>query len=110
MFKPVIFSLAAFAASLATSASAAEHEILFVEGGFFPAVTYLAAGDVVTFTNLTDSTVEAEAGDESWQTGQLNVNATYTLTVTAATGLAFAYATDPEKSGALSFDPAPINN
>ena len=109
MFKPMMFSLTALGLSLAQGASAADFTILMEEGAFYPEITYLAPGDVVTFTNKNTSAVEAIAGDASWTTGQLSMDASYALTVTPETALQFAFASDAEKSGSLSFSLAPLS-
>ncbi|MGH1575638.1 cupredoxin domain-containing protein [Planktotalea sp.] len=109
MFKPMMFSIAALAASFGTSASAANFNILIVEGGFFPEITYVQPGDSVTFVNQLTVSATATASDESWSTGPLSVNATYNLPIAAETALIFSYASDSGKSGVLSFDFAPLD-
>ena len=80
------------------------------EGAFYPEVTYVEPGDTVTFLNNTDLPEEATSGLETWKSGELAVNESYLLTVTADTKLTFSYASDPEKAGALSFDLPPLGD
>ena len=110
MFKPVLFSLAVAATSFASSVAADTLEVIFVDGGFYPEVTYLDAGDIVTFTNETEATLTAEATDQSWSTGALMQNASYSLAITSATVLTYSVAGEPEKSGSLSFEMAPLTD
>ncbi|MGB7317895.1 MAG: hypothetical protein WBC85_08015 [Planktotalea sp.] len=108
MFKPVLFSLAVAATSFASTASADNLNILFVDGGFFPEITYLQPGDTATFINETETSITAEASDQSWTTGLLAQNASYILSVTSTSVLTFNVAGDPTKAGSLSFDLAPL--
>lgn len=108
MFNRLKLASAFGLALIGAPAFAEVHEITLVEGGFFPEIVYLSAGDKVNFTNQTDATAEIEAIDESWNTGSINVNASYLLDVDATTTLAFTFADDVEKAGSLTFAPAPL--
>jgi len=133
MFKPMVFSLVALATVFATSAEAAEYEVLLLGGGFFPETTYLNDGDVVTFSNVSEEIAEVKSKTEGWTTGQLSANESFVLVVTADTVLEFTYAEAGESgnddgseetsendsaegddensaaSGSFSFEPAPSN-
>ena len=116
MFKSLMFSLAAAGTIAATSASAFDFTVVMEEGAFNPEITYVVPGDTVTFLNNTDAVEEATSGLETWKlgnletwkTGELNVNESYILEITSETKLTFSYASDIEKTGALSFEPAPL--
>lgn len=108
MFKSLMFSLAAAGTIAATSASAFDFTVVMEEGAFYPEITYVVPGDTVTFLNNTDAVEEATSGLETWKTGELNVNESYILEITSETKLTFSYASDIEKTGALSFEPAPL--
>lgn len=110
MFKPVMLSLAVVASGFAASASADTHNVIFVDGGFYPEVTYLDPGDIVIFTNEAESALTAEADDQSWSTGLLAQNASYSLPITSATVLTYSVAGDSEKAGSLSFEIAPLTD
>lgn len=98
-----------------------DYEVLLVEGRFFPETTYLKPGDRIIFVNMTDSDASAAAADDSWSTGTLGVDGTYTLEITpeihttfnlASAASAATDATDAEGTpgiGYISFDPAPFN-
>ena len=109
MFKPLMFSLAALGLSLAQSATAEEFFILMEEGAFYPEITYIAPGDLVTFVNANDSSAEAVSSDESWTTGQLAPGASFMLSIAQETALNFAFASDATIAAAMSFDPAPLS-
>ncbi len=108
MLKPVLFSVALATTSFASAASAANLNIIFVDGGFFPEITYLQPGDTATFINEEDGPRTAEAIDQSWSTGSLSVNGTYVLSVASDTVLSFTVAGDATKAGLISFDLAPL--
>lgn len=110
MYKNITLALTCALGLAATTAMAEEHEILLVEGGFFPEITYLTAGDTVLFTNVTDGPENVVAADASWSTLEIPSNGSQTIAVTAAMTLGFVFDADSEtpKTGTLSFDPAPL--
>lgn len=110
MIKPMLLSLAALSAGIASSASAEEFVILMEEGAFYPEISYLVPGDTVIFTNNNDGTVEAIASDTSWRSGQLGIGDSFALSVTGDTTRVFSYASNPEIVGTISFDLAPLGN
>ncbi|SEO18053.1 hypothetical protein SAMN04490248_102139 [Salinihabitans flavidus] len=90
---------------------AAEHQILIMGDGYFPDVAFVDPGDTVQFVNVTDLAGMATATDASWDSGVLEQNESFTLSVTEETHLEFANGADPETAtihGALSFEPAPL--
>lgn len=110
MFKQAFLALTVAASSLASTASADNFNILFVDGGFFPEITYLFPGDTVTFINEADETITAEAIDQTWSTGALGLDQTYVLPIVADITLAYTDVNDAAKAGLLSFDLAPLTD
>lgn len=110
MFKPVLLSLAVVASGFASSAAAETRYVIFVDGGFYPEITYLDPGDIVTFTNEAEIALTAEATDQSWSTGSLPQNSSYSLPITETTVLTYSVAGDPEKAASFSFDLAPLSD
>ncbi|MEP5151648.1 hypothetical protein [Planktotalea sp.] len=108
MFKKAFLALAVAASSIASTASADNFNIIFVDGGFFPEITYLFPGDTVTFINETEDTITAEATDESWSTGPLGLNQSYLLPIASDTVLTYGDPNNISKTGLLSFDLAPL--
>ncbi len=106
-----IFCLLTLAFGLrAPGIQAEQHEILLVEGGFFPEITYLSAGDTILFINMTDVAENVVATDASWSTTQISSEQTDSVVVTEDMVLTFEYdeGSDDPKTGSLSFDPAPL--
>lgn len=109
MFTKAAYVVALTGALFGGAAFAEQHEVEFVEGGFFPPIVYLSAGDTVVFTNYTENTQKVQAADLSWHSGYLGVNSSYVLSVSQYTQLNFHNAYDTEKTGELSFTAAPLN-
>lgn len=110
MFKSLLLSLTALSVSFAHAAIAADYEIVIEEGAFYPEITYLTPGDSAIFLNRHDSSVEVAASDDSWKTGNLGTEASFVLSVSTETELNFSLASDPDISGSLSFELAPLGN
>ncbi|MEM9580264.1 MAG: hypothetical protein AAF891_06220 [Pseudomonadota bacterium] len=105
VFLPIACALALVGAPL----SAAEHEVLMVEGGFFPDITYLNAGDSVKFTNLSGASESVSAGDASWTTAEILNGGSHSFVVTEDTFLQFVLDDEAEvaKTAMFSFAAAP---
>ena len=108
----LIKTLSAAVAALAIAAplAAETHEILMLEGGYFPDITYVASGDTVNFVNGSNVAQATSAVGGSWTTGTLSENQSFSMTVTQGTTItAFSNPANAEMVGSLSFDPAPLN-
>ncbi len=110
MIKPIMFSIAALGLCAAQSASAFEIEVLIEEGAFYPEITYLIPGDIVTFVNNNDGSVKVMSSDSTWESEDLGVGDSYVLAISPDTTLNFALESDPEIAGRFSFDLAPLGN
>lgn len=91
-------TLAAFAC-LAAPVLAEEHEILIVEGAYFPPLIYAEVGDTLLFVNETSGVHIVQASDETWTSGPISVNGTFSLTLTNETQLYFNASVDTEGDG-----------
>ena len=108
MFKPVLFSLAIAVTSLASTASAFNHEIIIEEGGFFPEITYLQPGDNAIIVNGSEYSASVEASDQSWTSKSLSPNEHFVLSISDETVLTFNILGDAEKTGYMSFSLPPL--
>ncbi len=111
------FALAA-ALSLAAGAVQAEsHEILIVNGSYFPNSIYANEGDVIIFRNESDGTHTINGPEGTWTSGEITVEGTYQLSLTQETPLTFSgiFASSgdgaaEESTGEIIFEDAPIQN
>lgn len=120
---------AALAATFTASAAHADnHTVLIMDGGFFPAVSYVKPGDNLIFTNNSAGALVLAGADSSWVSNSIGIDATYVLNVTGNTTMEFVAVdanaavagdegeTDAEyislddviMEGALSFNEAPL--
>lgn len=107
---------------LAGAASAEEHWVRIVEGAYFPALVHAEVGDTVLFVNETDAIHEVHATDESWTSGQIPVDGSFSLLLAEDTVLAYTASVETEgdgdgagdetleQNGEISFDPPPPDN
>lgn len=109
MLKPALFALTFAAANLATAADAANLDIIFEDGGFYPEITYLQPGDTATIYNGTTTDVVVEATDQSWTSGTLIEEASFVLTMSDSTVLTYTVSDNVDIAGFLSFAPAPLS-
>jgi len=110
MVKQITCALACALSFAAGTASAAEHQVFLVEGGFFPEVVFVQVGDTVVFTNTTNTSENVVAADASWATSEIPTEGAATVAITEDMVLAFAYdeGSEAPKLGNFSFDPAPL--
>lgn len=80
------------AASLATTATAATHDVTIQGFAFSPDRLTIAAGDTVRFTNRDSAPHTATVANNGPDTGRLNAGATGELTFAAAGTFAYACA------------------
>ncbi len=73
----------------ANSGAGAEHYVVMLGHGYFPASVHPVIGDTILFVNITDIPMAATAEDGSWSTGLLPENAAFILPVTD--GMTMAY-------------------
>ncbi|WP_341234018.1 hypothetical protein [uncultured Sulfitobacter sp.] len=114
---PISFrkAAAAFAAfTLATSGTAVlaqTHDVMILDQAFFPAVTYVDAGDTINFTNNSEGSRTVKAADESWQSEALSTGSTFSFVIDAASPLVFTSSTgNGAFEGTISFDEPPLSN
>lgn len=69
-------------AGLATPAVAEEHYVLMMGNGYFPTSLHPVPGDTVRFINMSVHPMSATADDGTWDTGVLQQNEEFVLTVT----------------------------
>lgn len=115
MSVPSKYLCAAVFAGAASLAHAAEHQIMLVEHGFFPEVSYVSVGDTVTFVNTTEIGENVLARDFSWSIPTIPSGGSYQMTIQENMVLNFVYDEnyyDPNSSftkhGRFSFDTAPL--
>lgn len=129
-FSKGLCAVAVATSFMATTAQAdIVHTVLIMDGGFFPAVTYVKPGDSIHFLNNSEELITLASADESWVSEALATDDDYTLPITANTPLSFV-ATFEEAAvsedegevdseyialdtvvmeGAVSFDTAPLD-
>lgn len=86
-------------AAFASPALSAEHEILIVDGAYFPPLIYVNYGDNVVFVNNASSAHEVKASDDSWTSGLIPLDGSFTLEIEADTYLAYQATADTEGMG-----------
>ena len=71
----------ALAVSLSGQAAAAfeTHEVLIVDGAYFPSLIYADHGDLLLFVNSSSDIHEVKAVDDTWTSGVVNIGDTFTL-------------------------------
>lgn len=74
-------ALAALLGITASAAAAEQYEILMMENAFFPDVTYVQEGDIVTFVNMSGITRTVKAVDATWTTVQLQDGESFALAI-----------------------------
>ncbi|MFT6024388.1 MAG: plastocyanin [Ascidiaceihabitans sp.] len=108
--------MAALAVSfLSTTAHAAEHIILIMPDAYFPATSYVSAGDTLRFVNETEGTINVISEGNEWSTGDLSLDQEATVGVSQDMKRGFYHEGvfddngDPLVTGILHFGAAPIN-
>lgn len=115
MSGPSKLLCAAVFACAASLANAAEHQIMLVEHGFFPEVSYVSIGDTVTFVNTTEIGENVLARDFSWATPTMPSGGSYQITIQENMVMNFIYDEDyynPNSSytkhGSFTLEAAPL--
>lgn len=109
-YRKGAFALAAALSVLAGAAHAQNHTVLIVDGGYFPAVTYAAVGDVISFENASSDSHEISDPDQTWTSGIISVDSAFDLVIEEDTPLEFVGmgADGLEVNGSISFDAPPV--
>lgn len=102
--------LAAALSVMAGAAHAKNHTVLIVDGGYFPAVTYADVGDIIRFENASSASHEVGDPNQTWTSGDIAVDADYSLTIQENTPLEFTGmgADGLQVNGSISFDAPPL--
>ena len=115
MTRAIIIGTAVSMLSLATAASAAEHDILILPDTYFPEPTYLNPGDTVKFINMSGDEHTIIAANETWTIGPLGIDQNYTLVVDSEIERTVHNANAINSDGSyavtgdISFDASPID-
>jgi plastocyanin len=108
MLRNKLVATAALIVGMALPAQANNFFVILVPDGFFPEISYVQPGDVVTFVNDDEVSHLAGAPDDSWTTGTLEAGDQHSITITSE--ITLTYVVDAyETVGSFSFDPAPID-
>jgi plastocyanin len=113
----------ATAQSTSTSATvpAMDHEVIIVDGAYFPPLIYAQVGDRLVFVNLSSGVHTVQSPAEEWTSGAIPINGTFTLTLAAETPLSFNASVETEGSsaeagdvvleqvGEITYEPAPVD-
>lgn len=91
MSVPSKYLCAAVFAGAASLAHAAEHQIMLVEHGFFPEVSYVSVGDTVTFVNTTEIGENVLASDLSWEVPTIASGGSRQITIQENMVMSFIY-------------------
>ena len=115
MPKSVLGPAAALAVALSlagTGASAENHIVMIMDGGYFPTVTYAGPGDNFVFLNETTVAHVMNGPDNAWVSDPIEPGARFVLNLTHNTPLVYhGTAVDGTPiEGALSYDPAPLSD
>ncbi|MEL6563623.1 MAG: hypothetical protein AAF822_14725 [Pseudomonadota bacterium] len=115
MKRAIFIGTAVSVLSLATTAIAAEHDILILPDTYFPETTYLEPGDTVKFINVSEDEHTIIAANEAWTIGPLAPNGEYLLSVDSEIERTFHNANAINSDGTyavtgdISFDAAPVD-
>ena len=84
---------AALAAALTFAASTAQaehHTVLIVQGSYFPSVVFAAEGDTIQFYNESNASHTVVGADETWTSGTIGANGSFTLEIDEDTPSTFS--------------------
>ncbi|KIN61932.1 hypothetical protein Z946_788 [Sulfitobacter noctilucicola] len=109
-YRSGICALAVATSFIAGAAQAESHVVLIMEGGYFPAVTYVSAGDEVIFRNESGATHEMGGPEDVWSSGPIGMDGTYHLSLSEETPLVFTGVSGGiEMQGEVSYDTPPLS-
>lgn len=104
-----------------SQATAMDHDVLIIDGAYFPDLIYAQLGDSLIFENASDGVHIIEGAAEAWTSGPIAVGGTFTLLLEDTTPLAFSASADTEgdsandgdvvieQIGVITYEPSPIN-
>ncbi len=96
----------------ATGALAEARNVLIVDGAYFPAITHVQPGDQLIFTNNAVAAHTIAGEGDSWNSGAIPVNGSYTLDISADMPVTFSGSTASEGAavleGAITFEAPPV--
>jgi plastocyanin len=97
-----------------------EHEVLIIDGAYFPPLIYADIGDKLIFVNSSSDVHTVQAPEEEWTSGPIPIDGSFTLVLAAETPLTFEASTETEGSsaedgdvileqiGEITFEPEPV--
>ncbi len=94
--------------TLGTAASAESHTVLVLGDAFFPEISYVSDGDVITFVNLSGETQTVAGKDDQWTSTSLDHDEEYELTVWHGMNNEYFDNSDDTR-GVISFAAAPLD-
>lgn len=116
-----LLALTAAVSLMGTAALALDHEVVIIDGAYFPPLVHAEPGDRLIFINNSSGTHVVQASDESWTSGPIAINGTFTLTLEEDTPLMFNASVETEGNGEedgdifleqigeITYEPVPIN-
>ena len=99
-----------------------DHEVIIVDGAYFPPFIYANIGDRIIFRNASSGVHVVEGPDESWTSGQIAIDGFFRLSLTPETPLTFRASVETEGIGAedgdvvleqigeITYDPPPSDS
>ncbi len=103
------------------AAESIDHEIIIIDGAYFPPLIYAQVGDRLIFVNSSSGVHVVEGPEETWTSGQIPIDGTFTLLLSNETPLVFSASADTEgvsaeegdvileQVGEITYDAPPIN-
>lgn len=114
-FRNRACAVAAVLMFVAPVAQAEVHSVHIVDGGYFPADVYVAAGDSIQFINQSEDAHTVSGPEESWTSGAIGADGTFTLVLEDDTPLEFGGTWSDEENeeefeiaGSFSYNPPPL--
>lgn len=84
-------------ALLSGPALAVDHEIIIIDGAYFPPIVFAEHGDNLVFINESSGVHKIVAANGGWETGSIPVDGTYSLALEP--GMDLSYMATPETEG-----------
>jgi plastocyanin len=109
------------ASAQTTTAASTDHDVIIIDGAYFPALIYAQVGDRLIFENASNGVHIIEGPAESWTSGPIPIDGTFTLLLEETTPLVFSASADTEgdsvnegdvaieQIGEIRYDAAPVN-
>lgn len=90
LFRSGALTLAAAFTLTGTAAQAESHEVLIVDGSYFPYVIFATEGDEIVFRNESGANHYIVGANDSWQSGAIPPNGTFQIELEEETPLTFS--------------------